>query len=256
MRKILILSAVLLFLLGFSSCSQEEIKTYNDTDNIYFSPAVFPLVKNTRDLIDSTGVSFAFDNVAVQEKVYRIPIRVQGKLSDVDRTVKCTIDHSSTAVEGTHFSLSKNIIIRAGKAVDTITVTMHRTPDLKLNRVTLVLNLEENEFFTTKMQTKVINTLTQKTMNLTRFKLTFGDILSQPQSWSVGFFGVFSAKKLFLMCDLLQLEPAIFDQKTPAIGLSIPEMVYYGKFMKRYLEDQKASGNTIYEDNGTEMTFP
>ncbi|SFC96084.1 DUF4843 domain-containing protein [Flavobacterium phragmitis] len=255
MKKILIISVVLLSFLGFTSCNQEEIKTYDNTDNIYFSAAIFPLVKNG-PLIDSTGVSFAFDNTAIQKKVYLIPLRVQGKLSDVDRTVKCTIDQSSTANEGTHFSLPKNIIIRARKEVDTIAVTMYRTPDLKLKNVTLVLNLEENEFFTTKMQTKVINTLTQKTMNLTRFKLTFGDLLSQPQGWPVGFLGVFTAKKLFLMCDLLQLEPSMFDQKIGALGLSTAEVRYYGSFMKRYLADQKASGNTIYEDNGTEMTFP
>lgn len=255
MKKILILSVLILSFLGLTSCSQEEIKTYSDANNIYFSPAVFPLEKNViSTMVDSTGISFAFDNASIQKKVYRIPIRVQGKLSDVDRTVKCTIDETSTAVEGVHFSLPKKIVIRAGREVDSIEVTMNRTPDLKLNRVTLVLNLEENEFFTTKMQTK-INALTQKTMNLTRFKLTFDDIISQPIGWSA-ILGTFSPKKFFLMCDLLHLQPSLFNQKTGSIGLTTAEFVYYDNFMKRYLADQKASGNTVYEDNGTEMVFP
>lgn len=249
---------VLLSLLGFTSCSQEEIKTYSDTDNIYFSPSVFKELKydGLPYVADSTGVSFAFDNAAVQKKVYRIPIRVQGKLSDVDRKVKVTIDPSSTAVAGTHFSLPTDIVIRAGKEVDTIAVTMYRTPDLKLNKVTLVLNLENNEFFTAKMQSAVTNAQTQKIINFTRFKLSFDDKIAKPIGWETGFLGAFTAKKFFLICDLLKLDPSIFNQKTSEPGVTLPEQRYYASFTKRYLEDQKASGNIIYEEDGTEMTFP
>lgn len=256
MKKILILSIIFLSILGLTSCDKEEIEAYQDTDNIYFSNAMFPPNNISAPLIDSTGFSFGLDNPAITGRIFKIPIRVQGRLSDVDRKVKLTIDPSSTAVEGTHFSLPENIVMHAGKEVDTIEVTVFRAPDMKKSAFTLVLNLEENEFFTTKMKTKVINILTQKTMSFIRYKLTFDDKLTQPAGWYVPYLGVFTAKKFFLMCDLMNLDPAMFAQKLGAPGLSIPDVTYYQNFMQRYLADQKKSGNTVYEDDGTEMSFP
>ena len=256
MNKILILSIIFLSFLGLISCNQEGIAPYEDTDNIYFSNAMFAPNKISAPLIDSTGFSFGLDNPGITQRIFKIPIRVQGKLSNVDRKVKVTIDPTSTAVEGTHFSLPENIVMAAGKEVDTILVTVFRAPDMKTNSFTLVLNLEENEFFTTKMKTKVVNVLTQKTMSFIRYKLTFDDKLTQPAGWYVPYMGTFTAKKFFLMCELMQLNPEMFAQKLGAPGLGIPDITYYQTFMKRYLADQKKSGNTIYEEDGTEMFFP
>jgi len=255
MNKILIFSIIFLSLVGLSSCSQEEIKTYKDTDNIYFSRAVFPLF-STDPVIDSTGFSFGLENPSVKEKVYKLVVRVQGTVSTVDRKIKVTVDPSSTAILGTHFALPENIVLHAGKQVDTIPVTVRRTADMKTKKFTLVLNLEENEFFSTKMQSKVINVITKKTISYIRFKLTVEDQVTQPKGWVAGFFGPFSVKKFFLMCDLMNLDPAIFNMSPGGPGLTVSDVQYYQNFMKRYLIDQKASGNTIYEGDGTEMFFP
>lgn len=258
MKKILILSITLLFIAGFTSCTKEEIETYSGKDNIYFSPAVVSYISlnGAKILTDSIGLSFSLDNPVITERLFKIPIAVQGKASNVDREVKIAIDPSSTAIKDTHFTIPDKIIIPAGKVVDTIRVLVKRTPDMKKNAFSLVFNLEENEFFKTEMQTKVINVLTKKTMSFIQFELTFDDLLSQPKGWIVGFFGTFSAKKFFMMCDLMNLDPTIFNASPGAVGLSIPEVQYYQNFMKRYLAEQKASGNTVYEENGTEMLFP
>lgn len=254
MKKILILGIAFLSLLGLTSCDKEEIETYSDTDNIYFSRAMFPEYKNG-PLIDSTGFSFGLDKATITEKIYPLAIRVQGKVSDVDRAVKLTVDPTSTAVLGTHFTFSENIIMHAGKELDTVFIKVLRTPDMKNGNLTLVVNLEENEFFTTNMQSKVTNVLTGKTRSYVRFKLSFNDKLSTPIGWQA-VFGVFTAKKFFLMCELMNLEPEMFNQPQGSPGLSIPETLYYASFMKRYLADQKADGNTIYEEDGKEMLFP
>lgn len=79
MKKILILSFAILFFLGFTSCSQDEIETYQNTDNIYFSLSVFPtLINGALITTDSTGFSFALDKPAIVDRIYKIPIRVQG----------------------------------------------------------------------------------------------------------------------------------------------------------------------------------
>lgn len=257
MKKILILSITFLSLFGLTSCNEEEIETYKTTDNIYFSPAVYSFGGFNQPLIDSTGFSFSLKKTEVNQLIYKIPVRVQGSLSNVDRQIKVTVDPSSTAVQGTHFTLPENIVMRAGKEVDTIAVTVKRTADMKTNNFILVLNLEENDFFTTNMSSKVVNVLTGKTISFIRFKLSFDDVLVKPRGWFDTYLGVFSAKKLFLMSDLIHIEPAIFDQTPGSPGLSFAEYGYYANFMKRYLADQKAAGNTIYEADGvTEMVFP
>lgn len=257
MKKILILGIVLLSFLGFTSCNKEEIETYQDSDDIYFSPSVFPIpIGGARILTDSVGLSFGLENPAIIEKTYKIPIRVQGKLSTADRKVKLVIDPSSTAVEGKHFKLPDNIVMHAGKEVDTIEVKLFRTPDMKDKSMLLNLKLEENESFSTKMKDKVLNVLTQKKLSFISFKLTFDDKLTTPPGWFSGFLGNFTAKKFFLMCDLMHLQPSMFNQKLGSTGLSISDIQYYQNFMKRYLKDQKEQGNIIYEEDGTEMFFP
>ena len=49
---------------------------------------------------------------------------------------------------------------------------------------------------------------------------------------------------------------AMFNNNGGTPGLTVGDMEYYNGFMKRYLADQKASGKTVYEDDGTEMFFP
>lgn len=256
MNKLLILSIVFLSIFGLTSCERDEIATYEDTDNIYFSNAVYAPNGISAPLTDGLDYSFGLVNPAVKQMIFKIPIRVQGKLSDIDRKIKLTVDPTSTAVEGTHFSLPKDIVLHAGMRVDTILVTVFRTPDMKTNAFNLFLNLEENEFFTTKMQYKVTNVLTQATMSFIKYRITFDDKLTQPQGWYAPYLGVFTAKKFYLMCELMQLTPEMFTQKLGSVGLTIPDVVYYQTYMKRYLADQKKSGNTILEDDGTEMFFP
>lgn len=257
MKKILILGILFLSFLGLASCDQEGITTFKSADSIYFSNSVFAniTINGAKTLVDSTGFSFALEKATVTEMIYPIPIQVQGNISKVDRKVKVTIDPKSNAVEGTHFKLPENIILRAGNVRDTILVTVFRTPDMKQKGFQLILNLEENEFFKTEMKSTQIG-LTQKRMNHISYKLTFDDKVTQPPGWYVGHFGVFSAKKLFLMCELMSLDPAMFNQKLGAVGLGLADTAYYQSFMKRYLADQKASGNTVYEEDGKEMVFP
>lgn len=260
MKKIIILSIVFLSLLGVTSCDKDEIETYSSTDNIYFSAAVFPVIVQDGSFktIDSTGFSFGYDNASIVSRTIKIPIRVQGRTSASDRMVRISVDPLSTAVVGTDFELPPTFMIRAGQVIDTLSVKVLRTGAIKAKALTMVLNLEENEFFTTKMKSKVINTLTKKTLSFTRFKVSFDDILGQPIGWSISNYGVFTTKKLFLMSEQMNLDPKIFNQPAGAgsIGLTVADMQYYQNFMKRYLAAEKAAGRTVYEDDGTEMFFP
>ncbi|KAF2509443.1 DUF4843 domain-containing protein [Flavobacterium zhairuonense] len=257
MKKIFILSILFLSILGFASCDHEEIATYSGTDSVYFAPSVFGISDGaTTTITDSIGFTFALEKPEIVGKTYNIPVRVQGDISDIDRKVKLVVDPKSTAIAGTHFEIPQDFVIPAGKVVTDLPVKVFRTADMKKNGFLLILNLEENESFKTEMKSKEINVLTHKRISFITFKLSFDDKLTQPIGWYASSLGVFSAKKFFLMCDLIHLDPVIFNQKLGGPGLAIADFMYYQAFMKRYLADQKASGNTIYEEDGKEMIFP
>jgi hypothetical protein len=257
MKKILILGIVFLSLFGIASCNRDEIDTFNGEDNIYFGPSVYGVtVAGIKTITDSVVYSFALERASLTETVYNIPIYVQGNVSNVDRNVKISIDPKSTAIQGIHYELPETVKISAGQELDMIPVKVYRTPDMKQNSFRLILNLEENESFKTNMKSRVVDKLTGRAISFISFKLLIDDKLNQPTGWFVSSLGTFSAKKFYLMCELMNLKPEIFNQKLGSPGLGTADMAYYQSFMKRYLADQKAAGNTIYEDDGKEMVFP
>ncbi|MNL07062.1 hypothetical protein D3C87_1277220 [compost metagenome] len=74
------------------------------------------------------------------------------------------------------------------------------------------------------------------------------DILKKPFRWQDSYLGVFSRKKLLLMVEIVDADPAYIDG-SPSIGV----LQAWGKYMQRYLNDQKVAGNIIREADGTEM---
>jgi hypothetical protein len=52
------------------------------------------------------------------------------------------------------------------------------------------------------------------------------------------------------MAEVLGIEPAYLDT-----SVSIAESNAYGKFMQRYLNEQRALGKIVYEEDGSEMVM-
>jgi hypothetical protein len=112
---------------------------------------------------------------------------------------------------------------------------------------TLNFDLQENSQFITLMNNKVINTAGKK-MSFVNYRWFVNDIIKKPGRWLDTYFGTFSRKKLFLMVEVLGADPGKMDT-----SISIAESLAYGKFMQRYLNDQRIAGNTILEDDGSIM---
>ncbi len=92
--------------------------------------------------------------------------------------------------------------------------------------------------------------VSNRQVSLVSFRWFANDIIKKPARWLDTYLGTFTRKKLLLMAQVLGFEPAYLDA-----SVSIVEMTAYGKFMQRYLNEQKAAGNTVYEDDGSEMTM-
>ncbi|WMI64128.1 DUF4843 domain-containing protein [Aestuariibaculum sp. YM273] len=243
-----------LFCIGFIavSCNTDEINTYQeDKDNIYFTwSEQKPDNRYPYSYIDSLGVTFAFKPQDVTSFVFKLPISVQGELSDKDRVVNLSVKAESTAKEGLHFDLPETIVLGANKSVDSIPITLYRTPEMKNESLTLILELLSNDNFSVNMTNKLIDEQTGETLNYTVFQLSVNDILETPARWFEPYLGEFTAKKMLLMTELLNIPLDYYTNSVP-----ISESQYYGTFMQRYLNEKAAAGETIYEEDGTPMVM-
>ena len=241
--KYIILFIPLLF--AGAACKKQQLLTYSIKDNIYFNYA--PLAAR----MDTANVSFAYSPLSVQDTTILIPIQVTGVPKGQDRTFIITVDPSSTETATGHYTLPAQFIMPAGKLIDSLPVKLHRAADLQDTVKTLILNLEPNQNFNTDI--KALGTI-----GVLSFKINASDILLAGPYWNsifATYFGTFSVKKLQLMNQIVGMPlnfpiTGIYDLNLSA------DASLYAIAMSRYLKDQAAAGNTIYEDDGvTPMTM-
>lgn len=241
----------MLLISGFclSSC-EKELKTYDGKEGIYFLYAVESrFVNGVSTISDFTPMSFGASLPSVTDSVMILPVRTMGTISNVDRSYTLKIADTSTAKEGVHFDfVSKNFSIKAGKRDDTVKVRFKRVKEMRDTSFSLVLVLESNDHFSTTMTSKVVNASTGEKRSFISHRLTVTDKLNKPARWLDAYLGTFSAKKLLLICSQQNISPSYWD------NAAIAEISYWGRFTQRYLNDMKAAGTPVMEEDGvTEM---
>ena len=247
MKKIIYIISVITIMVVAVSCEKKELMTYAGQPDIYFNAAGRRLIYSYETWTDSSQVSFSF--VTNQDSVQKIVVAIAGAPAATDRAYKLTVDPASTAILGKHYdALPASFVMPKNKILDTLSIRFHRTADLQAKAVTLILNLEANENFVTEMRDKVIDVATEKRLSFVKHKIIIDDIIKRPKLWLDGFWGTFTRKKLFLMVEVLNISAAYMDA-----SITIAEISAYGKFMQRYLNEQRSAGKTVYEDDGTEM---
>lgn len=247
MKKIIYIFSVVAMLVTAVSCQKKELMTYAGQPDIYFNAAAKLPSYQGEPLVDSSQVSFSF--ITRQDSVQKVIVAIAGAPVATDRIYKLTIDAASTATVGKHYdALPTSLMIQKNKIQDTLRIIFHRTPDLQTKAVTLILNLEPNENFVTEMKDKVTDVATGKRLSFIKHRIIIDDIIKKPRLWLDGFWGTFTRKKLFLMTDVLNISASYMDA-----SITIAETQAYGKFMQRYLNEQKSAGKTVYEEDGTEM---
>lgn len=246
----------LLSLFGFivcfiASCKKDGLKTYTGGDNIFFDNVdIFSYA------IDSSIVTFAYNDSSIIDKLVRIKVKVSGSPSAQDRPFKLMIDPSSTAVPGQHYeNLPELFMLSAGKVEDTIAVKLLRAADLKQKQVKLAMLLLSNETFTTNIKT-VGAGQDGKPISSLQFKILFSDILIEPAGWWY-YFGKFSAKKMGIICQLAGIEAEWLNAGTPDEPLNSPKFqtktIYYAQLLNEYLLRMKYAGTPVLYEDGTEM---
>jgi hypothetical protein len=251
MRKIITVIAVLFSIALLQACKKENIPTFSSTPGLYFTKTSHA---SMGILADSVMASFGYSADNVTDSIIKVPISVLGKASPVDRVYKViVVDSGTTAKAGYNYDLPKNTVIRAGLSVDSLAVTIHRTPDILYHPLAVTLQLESNENFSINMKYDTLDAISGLPVHFTIFKVVMEDGLTQPSVWKYGpfyYFGTFSPKKIKLTSQVTGMPlGALADYNDWA---SWP---FWATMMNRYLLDQKAAGTPILEDNGTPMTM-
>lgn len=229
-----------LFCIGYGCDSEYE--TYSGEDVIYMN-----------ETTDTTRFSFTYVDSKYDKQTQKINIKTIGKVYDYDRVVNIKFTLTN-AVEGVDFEpFEEQYVIKAGETTLVIPITMIRTEALQTEEKVIDMELLNNEFFKTYYDFGSNDRTTWVKTDRLKQTLIFSEFMTQrPQQWNPYVLGTFSPKKFKLICDIMGIEREKFlDASYMGYRTS-----YIGKFMKKYLADEKAAGRTVYEEDGvTEMTM-
>ena len=250
MKNICYLLLALAAITCLSSC-EKELHKYEGKPTIYFNETARPLAYSSEVLKDSTLISFSLTKEAIVDSLVHMVIATIGNVADNDPPYKIVPNASSTAIEGKHYKIiNKDFSIKKNQLRDTIWLRFMRTPDMKDQNFLLSFDLLENDNFSVDMQYKITNQTTGQRLNFINYRWFINDIIKKPTRWQDFYLGTFSRKKLNLMVEVLNVDPQYMDT-----NISIAEVSAYGKFMQRYLNEQKAAGNLILDEDGQPMSM-
>ena len=231
------------------SCSKKGLELYDEPTNgssIYFKEAIAAksaLIRN---------ISFGFVGYSITDSVVSIPVAVTGSPSDHDRPFQLKVTDSTTAIVNQHYTFLRPPVIRAGMAVDTLLLKIHRTADMASNAYRLDLLLEQNSAFTTK--------LGDTSKIYLKYKVLMDDVAGVSYLWTtyarraavISYFGAYSRKKVDLMMEVLNLQPAFFYDPA-ANTLTSTLLLSYGRYMYYWLNKEAAAGHIYLDENSSEI---
>lgn len=272
---------------AFFSCKKEEPLLFNEVPAVYFSTDSDPLDKG---LFDTTSIlseaSLYGSNGTISSTFY---IHTVGLLSAVDRPVRLTLKQEGTVLQkGIDYEIKPDtIIIPAGKTTASFSITrkvpVAAFPDFydPAGDNILQMQLLANDFF---------NLDKIKTVNST-LNFYSGFLYYKPFSWIwyvevTDVLRLYSRKKVEVLVlanrqnnDLLtklktlEIIPAAatqfnaqyfyillhvyapYDFSSAGNRLYIEALETMVLYAKQYLDEKKAAGQTVFDENGVEVTF-
>jgi hypothetical protein len=125
-------------------------------------------------------------------------------------------------------------------------VTLLRTESLKKEKKNITLELRENEFFS--LPVAKMDQIAD-TVSILRLDIAFSDMFTKsPVAWDSNLVGEFSQQKFVLLCKVLEIDPADFQD---ASVITLAKLLYISAEMTAYVEEQvsrKAEGLEYDQD--------
>lgn len=240
--------SVLALIALVASCEKSELTRYDQDDMIY----VYKEAYNTKK--DSTIYSFAIKSNDLLVDTVKVAVRIMGTAKDVDREVKLApVTESTDAIEGTHYTFLPYIIPAGAFSAD-LPVVIKRTPDMKTQTFTLLLQVVESADFKPGVPSSPV------TGNFAgaslQYLIRMNDYLTKPSNWDtqlVSVFGTYSQVKYKFVIDVTGKTEFVTG---PAPLMSFGELQYYKALVKvKYTEYVAANGPLTDELGGT-VSFP
>lgn len=270
-----------------TSC-HKELDTYDGENGIYFDTEY----NGAQTLSDTIDVSWGMKNSSVISQEIGLVVRLFGHTAPVDRAFEIVIEEAPTYVSqykpssgnedddddsvvitppeedttvptepaesGVDYVIGgTTFVIPAGAAQVTIPVSLMRRDDLHLCKRSFKVRLIENtslKFLYSRSlpEYDAEGNLSWRPMDFQRV-IRMDESFPMPTWWFVRgqpYFGDWSQKKAMLICDVMNID----RERWMADELQPGYLRFCGQYMQQYLNEQKALGNTIYEDdNETEM---
>ena len=213
----------------WAGCSTDEIPRYDGDNYIQF--------KKTQDTV--TMAFFLYSGTEHYD--YPIQVEMSGQASTPGREYKLVVDEKySTAVEGRHYTLPERTAFEADEVTGMTWVRFIRTPDMKTERYTLVLRVEDNGNYRAGQEDK-------------RFlAIKVHDQIAQPEWWDYTVIGSYLGAYSDLKFEYF-LQANNYPDLTDAKG-KYAMIRAYALALKRFLDEKKEAGEPILEMNGNPMT--
>jgi len=219
----------LLLIVGvISSCSKEEVPVYDSGRYLHY----------TKTVEDSLFYSFKLNPGLDQDQV-AIEINLIGKLLTEDQTIKLVVEEEFSNSSEVLYKLPENPVFHANKGKDTIYIDVYK-PTIDTDSTRVFIRLEANENFTPCFEDKQV------------FKLIVNNKLSKPDWWDGtivdDFLGDYSDTKYSTFIEVTKVSDLSEKDESEIRALCL-------KF-KYYLQKQLEQGNSILDEDGTQMTVP
>lgn len=208
------LALLLLTALAASACQKEKLPPPSYQAGVWFyKPYGGSFSGNVaQDIVKAftQDYSFYLNGSITRDTIWLPEVRAMGEPVAHQRPIRLVaIDSTTTAVEGTHYTL-----INEGMPANGITarlgVVLLRTPDQQTNTFTLSLELQPSNDFPALLARDTVSS--DKTFLLsTHYTIRFDDQLVQPPYWNeLGiYYGSWSRVKMLFIYDVLGFFPGL-----------------------------------------------
>lgn len=215
MKKILLFILALLPLMP--SCAEDEIKTYDARDFIYFSSRTY-ISSVVYDTLQTFNFFFA---PGVEDTTLNLKVSCGGIVPDRDREFQVEVEVIS-GTEGSEFEIGRTHIMPANASQANIPIRLHSTDALEGNMFEIKVTLLPNENFTLAMPEVYQN---QDTIQRTTMAVQFMNKLEIPAYWDTyeTYIGYFSEAK--------------FNKFNELYGFTIDDWIDSTSKLRKYLLD-------------------
>lgn len=217
-------------ILVIAACKKEELKSFDMEPGITFYKSGIEAGR------DSLTLSFAVEKDDVASDTVDLPVRIVGKVAEVERIVQVKVDAEKTTAAAQSFEILPTIIA-AGEYMGVVKVIIKRSETLKNKEARLWLYLDHSASFQPGPK------------ELNNYLIKFNDYLSKPVSWDEVRFGDYSQAKYGLI--IRESGYSVFS------GLRPDELLFIvGKCRLVLFDYMTLHGTEMLDENEVPVRFP